>query len=110
MVINAPILTAATVLQQVREPPTITGSFGSWTDGFFNLTMTYRMDSEIDFRWAKVVTRESVSTAPEAHLSATGKQVGICRIKMLQSPLKSYASKGYSSCKSSSITKSYVRT
>ena len=62
-------------LIQVREPPTITGSFGNWTEGFFNLTMTYRMDSEIDFRWAKVVPLESPDTVSKPHLSIIGLQV-----------------------------------
>jgi len=46
-------------VDQVREPPTITGKFGPWSSHFFNLSMTYRRDAEIDNGWARIVPIES---------------------------------------------------
>ena len=42
-------------VDQVREPPTITGKFGPWSSDFFNLSMTYRRNAEIDNGWARIV-------------------------------------------------------
>jgi hypothetical protein len=49
--------TEYTFTSKVREPPTLTGKFGNWSFDFFNLSFTFRRDSDIDNGWANVVDR-----------------------------------------------------
>ena len=50
----------ATFVYHVREPPTLTGALGNWSNNFFDISMTYRSDSDIFNGLYKIVPNKII--------------------------------------------------
>ena len=51
----------ATFVYHVREPPTLTGTLGNWSNNFFDISMTYRSDSDIFNGLYKIVPTKFIN-------------------------------------------------